>query len=110
MDANWLTVQGLLLSAVFVVFYLTLVRPQQKKLRRHQHMLNSLRPGDHVSTHGGLVGKIIETNHEELVTLEIAPNVQVSVTRKGIDKMWPAREAEGVNQEMTERQTSPSLG
>jgi len=110
MDASSLTVQGLLLLAVFVVFYLTLVRPQQMKLRRHQRMLDNLRPGDHVSTHGGLVGTIVETNHDELVTLEIAPNVQVSVTRKGIDQMWPARQAQGVNQEIADGQTSPSLG
>ena len=110
MEASALTTQVLLLLAVFVVFFLTLVRPQQVKLRRHQRMLENLRPGDRISTNGGLVGTIVNTDGEELVILEVAPSVHVSVTRKGIDKMWPSREVNGVHDAVNKQQPSPSLG
>lgn len=84
-----LALQLLLIVAVFGVFYLTLVRPQQIKLRRHQESVRNLRPGDRISTHGGLIGTIAATDNEDLVTVEIAPNVCVAVTRKGINDVWP---------------------
>ena len=84
-----LSLQVLLIVAVFGVFYLTLVRPQQIKLRRHQELVRGLRPGDRVSTHGGLVGTIAATDNDDIVTLEIAPQVYVAVTRKSINDVWP---------------------
>lgn len=109
MDATALTTQVLILVALFVIFYLTLVRPQQIKLRRHQRMLDNLRPGDRISTHGGLVGTIVNTNQDGSLTLEIAPNVHVVVTRKGIDERWPAHDSEGVERAATVGESAPSL-
>jgi len=45
---------------VFGVFYLLLIRPQQKKQRELQSTIAQLKAGDRVITTGGIVGKITE--------------------------------------------------
>jgi preprotein translocase subunit YajC len=45
---------------VFGVFYLLLIRPQQKKQRQLQETISQLKAGDKVITTGGIVGKITE--------------------------------------------------
>lgn len=43
---------------VFGVFYLLLIRPQQKKQRQLQETISQLKAGDKVVTTGGVVGVI----------------------------------------------------
>jgi preprotein translocase subunit YajC len=45
---------------VFGVFYLLLIRPQQRKQRELQATIQQLKAGDRVITTGGVVGKITE--------------------------------------------------
>jgi len=45
---------------VFGVFYLLLIRPQQRKQRELQSTIATLKAGDRVITTGGIVGKITE--------------------------------------------------
>ncbi len=70
-------------ALILVVFYFLLVRPQQKKARETQEMLDNLKLNDDVVTTGGLHGRIVKLA-EKLVTLEIAPKVQVRVDRPAI--------------------------
>ena len=46
------------LILIFGVFYLLLIRPQQKKVKQHREMLNNLRRGDKIITSGGIIGTI----------------------------------------------------
>ena len=71
------------LVLVFVVFYFLLIRPQQQKAKEHTSMLESLKRNDDVITSGGLYGKVVSLA-DEIVTLEIAPNVRVRVSRPQI--------------------------
>ena len=48
--------------AIFVVFYFLLIRPQQKRAKETQAMLDALQKGDEVVTAGGLVGKIAQAD------------------------------------------------
>jgi len=68
------------LVLMFLVFYFLLIRPQQKKQRKHQDMLKSLKVGDKVITGGGLVGVIVDGG-DPLLKLEIADKVRVEVSR-----------------------------
>ncbi len=65
---------------IFVVFYFLLIRPQQKRMKDHQAMLNAVRRGDKVVTNGGIVGTVTKvlTDEREL-QVEIAENVRVRV-------------------------------
>lgn len=65
---------------IFVVFYFLLIRPQQKKMKQHKETLASVRRGDQVITGGGILGKVIKVDGDEL-TVEIAKDVKVKVQR-----------------------------
>ncbi len=69
------------LILIFVVFYFLLIRPQQKKVKKHQEMLDSLRRGDRVVTNGGLIGTIVKIASDREVQVEIAEDVKVRVVR-----------------------------
>ena len=68
---------------VFVVFWLLLIRPQQKKQKQHQKMISELRKGDKIGTNGGLSGTISDAK-EHVVVLRIAENVKVEVVKSAI--------------------------
>jgi preprotein translocase subunit YajC len=71
------------LVLVFIIFYFLLIRPQQKKSKEHQHMLGKLKKNDEVMTSGGIYGKVTALT-DNIVTLEIAPNVRIRVNRPQI--------------------------
>jgi len=76
--------EGILpLVLILGVFYFLLIRPQQKRAREHKELVAGLKKNDQVITAGGLYGRIVEAG-EKIVTLEIAPNVQVRHERSQI--------------------------
>ena len=85
MNIDTIALQAALVTGVFVVLYLSLVRPQQKRLQEHRRMIESLRPGDRVATAGGLVGTIVGIRDDETVTIELAENMNVVVMRNKVD-------------------------
>ncbi len=64
------------LVLIFVVFYFLLIRPQQKKAKDHQHMLDSVKKGDKVITAGGIYG-VVESVGTNTLVVKIAENVRV---------------------------------
>jgi preprotein translocase subunit YajC len=71
------------LILIFVVFYFLLIRPQQKQAKQHQVFLNELKKGQKVVTKGGLHG-VITALTDTVVTLEIAKDVAVKISRDAI--------------------------
>jgi len=71
------------LALVFVVFYFLLIRPQQQKAKEHKLMLTNLKKNDQIITSGGLYGRVL-TLADDVVTVEIAPNVKVLISRPQI--------------------------
>lgn len=71
------------LAIIFVIFYFLLIRPQQKQQKKLQQMLTAMRKGDEVVTRGGIHGRIAAIA-ENIVTVEIANNVQVKMNRDAI--------------------------
>lgn len=68
------------LVLIFAVFYFLLIRPQQKKAKEQQNFLNNMKKGDVVVSSGGIIGTITGLT-ETVVTLEVADNVRVKVSR-----------------------------
>ena len=70
------------LGLIFVIFYVLLIRPQQKKIKQHEAMLMAIKKGDKVITGGGIYGKVVkaEDGGMELV-VEIADGLNVTVNR-----------------------------
>lgn len=71
------------LILIFVVFYFLLIRPQQKQAKQHQEFLNNLKKGNKVFTKGGIHGVITALN-DNVLTLEIAQDVNIKVSRDAI--------------------------
>ena len=71
------------LVLVFIIFYFLLIRPQQKKAKEHQQMLGKLKKNDEVMTSGGIYGRVTALT-DNIVTLEVAPNVRIRVNRPQI--------------------------
>lgn len=72
---------------IFVVFYFLMIRPQQKKVREHQKMVEGLRRGDKVITSGGIIGKIVKVSDDNEATVEIADGIQIRVVRSTISQV-----------------------
>jgi len=84
------------LVLIFVIFYFLLIRPQQKKAKQHQEMLGKLKKNDEVMTSGGIYGRVLSLA-DNVVTLEVAPNVRIRVNRPQIstvitNEKTPAKE------------------
>ena len=73
---------------MFGIFYFLLIRPQAKKQKEHQAMLQKLGKGDEVITRGGLIGKITGVSDDGVVVLELQEKVRVRVPRAYIEGRW----------------------
>ena len=69
------------LILIFVIFYFFLIRPQQKKVKEHKAMVESLKRGDKVITSGGITGTVERIIDNEKVEVEIAENVKVEIVK-----------------------------
>ena len=69
------------LVLIFVIFYFFLIRPQQKKVKEHKKMVESLKRGDKVITTGGIVGSIDRIIDNDTVEVSISGDVKVEVIR-----------------------------
>lgn len=73
----------LMMGMIFVIFYLFLIRPQAKRQKQHQAMIEALKRGDEVVTSGGIYGKITGLT-DAIITVEVAPNVRIKVSRGSV--------------------------
>ena len=72
------------LILIFAIMYFLLIRPQQKKLKEHQAMVEALRRGDQVVTQGGIIGKVTKVKDDGEIEVEIASGVKVRVVRSTV--------------------------
>lgn len=69
------------LGLVFVIFYIFLIRPQQKKIKQHEAMVTALKKGDKIVTGGGIYAKVVKADDPIDLTVEIADGVIVEINR-----------------------------
>jgi len=69
---------------VFVVFYLVLLLPEKKRKKQYMQMLDNLQVNDEIMTGGGIIGKIISLDGENMV-LESGPDrARLKMTKNAI--------------------------
>jgi preprotein translocase subunit YajC len=78
-DGGFMTFIPLVL--IFVVFYFLLIRPQQKRAKQHQGMLQNIRRGDKVVTGGGIIGTVSKVVSNDELAVEIAEGIKIRVQR-----------------------------
>ena len=67
------------LILIFGVFYILLIRPQQKKVKQHREMLNNIKRGDKIITSGGIIGNISKVNDNRELLVEISDGIEVKI-------------------------------
>jgi len=80
-------------ALILVVFYFLLIRPQQKKARETQEMIDNLKVGDEIVSTGGLYGRILKLA-DKVIFIEVAPKVQIRLERASVGRVVRGR-AEG---------------
>ena len=71
---------------IFVLFYFLIIRPQTKQNRERKEMLKSIKRGDKVLTNGGMYGRVINVNEDD-ITVEISKGINVQMVRSGISSV-----------------------
>ena len=69
------------LILVFFIFYLLVIRPQNKRIMDHRKMINDLKKGDKVVTGGGVVATVVKLQGDDEVVLQIANDVEITALR-----------------------------
>ncbi len=88
-------IQFLPFVLIIGVFYLLLIRPNQKKQQTWQQMLSNLKPGDKVTTTGGIRGTIL-TIKDDAIQLRIPPdNIKIEVIKGAIASVTTDDDAPG---------------
>jgi len=73
---------------MFVVLYFLMIRPQMKRAKEQKQMIEALQKGDEVIAAGGVLGRITKIS-EPYVTLEIAPDTEISVQKGAVQAVLP---------------------
>ena len=68
---------------VFVIFYLLIVMPQKNRQKKHQNMVEQLKPGDQIITSGGVYGTIMGVQPDR-IELKVAANVKIDITKSSV--------------------------
>jgi preprotein translocase subunit YajC len=71
---------------VFLIFYLLVFRPQQRRVKEHRATIDAVKKGDTVVTGGGLIGKITRVDEGE-VEIELAPNTRVKALKSTLSEV-----------------------
>src|SRR5690348_9570503 len=69
--------------AIFAIFYVLMIRPQQRRVKEHQASINAVKKGDDVITGGGIRGRVTKVTDDE-AEVEIAQGVKVRVVKSTI--------------------------
>jgi len=66
------------LVLIFAMFYFLMIRPQRKRQKEHQQLIEELKRGDRVVTAGGIYG-VIETVSEDSVVIKVESGATMRV-------------------------------
>ncbi len=104
--AGGFSLQGLLpFILIFIIFYFLLIRPQQKRVKQHKLMVESLKRGNKVLTAGGILGVVTKAiDGSETVSVEISSGVTVELARQMISEV---RGEEKIKAKAVENKSKP---
>tara|TARA_Y100000768_G_scaffold184950_1_gene138456 strand:- start:435 stop:785 length:351 start_codon:yes stop_codon:yes gene_type:complete len=82
------------LILIFGVFYILLIRPQQKKVKLHREMLNNLRRGDKIITSGGIICTINKVADNRELQVQVSENVEIKLAPGMVADLYTSNEPE----------------
>ena len=85
----------LMLGSIFLIFYMLVIRPENRRRKEHEGSVKGAERGDEVTTSGGLRGTVMGTT-DDIVTVEIAKlksgeSVRVKISRSGLSDVSKAK-------------------
>ena len=81
------------LILIFVIFYFFLIRPQQKRVKDHKNMVESLKRGDEVITAGGILGTVDRVMEDDRIEVVLGDNVKVQIIKSTITSLLKKKES-----------------
>ncbi|MEO0442270.1 MAG: preprotein translocase subunit YajC [Pseudomonadota bacterium] len=85
----------LLIGGMFVLMYFMIIRPQRKRQKEHQNLMENLSKGDEVVTTGGVLGKIVKVDDSYMV-LEVANNMELKFQKLSLHAVLPKGTIKGI--------------
>lgn len=82
-------------ALMWIVVYFLMIRPQRKQAREHSEMLSQLSKHDQVRTIGGIIGKVVQVDHDQdtvILVIDDSKNVRMRVTRQSVAAVLSAGE------------------
>jgi preprotein translocase subunit YajC len=73
----------LMFGSIIAIFYFMIIRPQQKRTKEREALLESIKKGDKIITAGGMHGTVIGIE-DKTVLIQIADNVKVKLERSSV--------------------------
>ena len=70
--------------AMFLVMYFLFLRPEKKRNMQYNEMLSNLQRNDEIITRGGVVGKIVSVDDENLVIATGPDKVKIKIAKNGV--------------------------
>jgi len=75
----------LMFGAIFAIMHFLMIRPQQKRQKKHDEMLKSLTKNDRVVTAGGIYGTMQGDKEQgQIMIVKIADTIKIEVKRSAI--------------------------
>jgi len=81
----------IMFGAIFLIFYFMIIRPQSKRQKEREKMLNAIQKGDKVVTSGGLHG-VVDTVEDKTILVKVADNVKLKFERSAIATIIQSKE------------------
>ncbi|SMF30775.1 protein translocase subunit yajC [Alteromonadaceae bacterium Bs31] len=77
-----------LLGGLFLFMYFVIIRPQRKRQKDHQSLVDAISKGDEVVMTSGMLGKVIEVT-DDYVTLSVSDNVDLKFQKVAVHAILP---------------------
>ncbi|HZU51392.1 MAG TPA: preprotein translocase subunit YajC [Sphingomicrobium sp.] len=71
---------------IFAIFYILMIRPQQRSAKEHQARIAAVKKGDEIITGGGIRGRVTKVSDDE-AEVEIAQGVRIHVVKSTISNV-----------------------
>jgi preprotein translocase subunit YajC len=78
----WLVMMGLMVG----IFYVMLIRPQQRREKERRAMIDSIKSGDRILFGGGIIGSVTNVK-EKVLTVKIADRVKIEIARSSVSQV-----------------------
>ncbi len=78
----------IMIGIFFVIMYFMIIRPQNKRAKEHNKLIDSLTNGTEVVVSNGIMGKIVSIK-DDTIDLEISKGINIKVRKNSVSTVLP---------------------